>query len=470
MSTSATAPVGKWVIVRSDRLVVSVDKTNHTYFLGRGRQLPAAQLLSHKYASREHLAMVWHPPHLCMVQVGKNPSFLGASCTPVPRLRGDATTTESEENSPPLWQRAQVRFRATAAVKEATAHQSAGDVITVDVPLSDPLTVTHAPDRHWIGAATVHFPDELGLPTLTVRFEETETTREDATAAVTTKTTAEMLTVPLARAVGGDDDDDDDGLSDGEKRAGLSSQGRTRADEGAAADDGSGKPEWRGLLDVALQQQQQREGTSVSSPAAQAYEARPASQHVPAAFAPSTKVSVGSVADKTPPPSAAAADPAPHRVGLWEWKNHGKGKDNGATSWSKYNLAVAQLLEEAYRDASIATIKIPDSAMFGKAEARGYTYGVCFAEKALDGAMIQYSLELPGNFCLIRRTGGPPVDRRRAKKAHVIPTPPSSEDEESDGEADSSDDSYSEESVSSSSSSSSISTDGTPQWKKRRRR
>ncbi|TPP40506.1 hypothetical protein CGC20_13455 [Leishmania donovani] len=411
MSISATAPVGKWVIVRSDRLVLSVDKTDHVYVVGRGRQLPSAQLLSHKYASREHLAVVWHPPHLYMIQEGKNPSFLGASCTPVPRLN-DAAAVESDESAPSLWQRAPVRFSATAAAKEATAHQSAGGIITVDVPLCDPLTVTQAPDRHAIDAATVHFPEELALPTLTVRFEGTEVAREDATAAATTRTTAEMLAVPSVRALGGGDDDNDE--------------------------------------------------------LTQVKEARSESQRSLGAVAPSAQAPFGSASEKAPEP--ACADPAPHKLGIWEWKNHIEGKGSDPMPWRKYNLAVAALLEKAYQDTSLAKIKIPDSAMFGKPDAKGYTYGVCFAEKALDGAMIQYSLKEPSKFCVIRRTGGPPVDRKRAKKAHVIASPPSSEDSESNSEDSCSDDSEAEESAISSSLSinSSTSSDGTPPKKRRR--
>ncbi|AYU80283.1 conserved hypothetical protein [Leishmania infantum JPCM5] len=465
MSISATAPVGKWVIVRSDRLVLSVDKTDHVYVVGRGRQLPSAQLLSHKYASREHLAVVWHPPHLYMIQEGKNPSFLGASCTPVPRLN-DAAAVESDESAPSLWQRAPVRFSATAAAKEATAHQSAGGIITVDVPLCDPLTVTQAPDRHAIDAATVHFPEELALPTLTVRFEGTEVAREDATAAATTRTTAEMLAVPSVRALGGGDDDNDE-LSDEERKASRPSNGRTGGGEGAAAANGSGKPGWRGLLDVALQQQQQQD-MSDSSPAAQVKEARSESQRSLGAVAPSAQAPFGSASEKAPAP--ACADPAPHKLGIWEWKNHIEGKGSDPMPWRKYNLAVAALLEKAYQDTSLAKIKIPDSAMFGKPDAKGYTYGVCFAEKALDGAMIQYSLKEPSKFCVIRRTGGPPVDRKRAKKAHVIASPPSSEDSESNSEDSCSDDSEAEESAISSSLSinSSTSSDGTPPKKRRR--
>ncbi|CAG9577230.1 conserved hypothetical protein [Leishmania major strain Friedlin] len=470
MSIPASAPVGKWLIVRSDRLVLSVDKADHVYVVGRGRQLPSAQLLSHKYASREHLAVVWHPPHLYMIQEGKNPSFLGASCTPVPRLH-DAAAAELDGSAPSLWQRAQVKFSATAAAKEATAHQSAGDIITVDVPLCDPLTVTQAPDRHAIGAATVHFPEELALPTLTVRFEGTEVTREDATAAATTKTTAEMLAVPSARALGGGDDDDEE-LSDGERKASRSSRGRTGGGEGAAAANGSGNPGWRGLLDVALQQQQQQQqqqqDTSGSSPAAQATAARSERQRSLGAGAPFAQVPFGSASEKAHAP--ACANPAPHKMGVWEWKNHVEGKDSDLVSWHKYNLVVAALLEKAYQDTSLAKIKIPDSAMFGKPDAKGCTYGVCFAEKALDGAMIQYSLKEPSKFCVIRRTGGPPVDRRRAKKAHVIPSPPSSEDSVSDSEDSSSDDSDAEASATSSSSprNSSSGSDGRPPKKRRR--
>ncbi|KAG5475035.1 hypothetical protein CUR178_04485 [Leishmania enriettii] len=445
MSNSARSPVGKWVIVRSDRLVVSVDKADHAYIVGRGRQLPPAQLLTHKYASREQLAVVWHPPYLCMIQKGKNPSFLGARCTPVLRVRGD-TAANSEASSQPPWHDALVRFSATAAVKEATAHQSADGVITVDVPFSDPLTVTHAPDRHSISAATVHFPEEIGLPTLTVRFEATEATRKDATAAATTKTTAEMLAVPSAKGLGGGDDDDEE-LSDGERRAARPSKGGAGASEAAAAADRSAKPEWRGLLDVALQQEQQH-GTPASSPAAQASEARSRPPHAP-------------------------AGPASLTMGLWEWKNRTEGEDSDPTSWHKYNPAVSQLLERAYRNTSIAKVKIPDSAMFGKPDAKSYTYGVCFAEKALDGAMIQYILDEPSKFCVIRRTGGPPVNRRRAREAHVIPSPPSSSEEEDASESESEhddDSSDSEESVSSSSSSSSrSSSDAAPQRKRRRR-
>ncbi|KAG5474364.1 hypothetical protein LSCM1_03144 [Leishmania martiniquensis] len=441
MSEAASAPVGKWVIVRSDRLVVSVDKADHAYVMGRGRQLPPAQLLSHKYASREQLELIWHPPYLCMIQRGKNPSFLGAECTPVPPLRGD-TAAQSGEGALPPWQHAQVRFTATSAVEEATAYQSVDGIFSVNVPFSDPLTVTQAPDRHSISAATVHFPEEIGLPTLTVRFEATAVKREDSTAAATTKTAAEMLAVPSAKVLGAGDDDDEE-LSDSERRAGGCLRGAAGSSEGAAAADGSEKPGWRGLLDVALQQEQQQ-GAAAKALAAQAKEARSSPPRIP-------------------------ADPAPHKIGLWEWKKRAQGEDSDSMSWGKYNLAVAQLLENAYQDASITTVKIPDCAMFGKPGAKGYTYGVCFAEKALDGAMIQYSLDEPSKYCAIRRTGGPPVNRKRAKSAHVIPSPSSSEEDESESEENDDEDSDSEESLSSSSSSSRSSSDGAPQKKRRLR-
>ncbi|KAG5500447.1 hypothetical protein JKF63_03540 [Porcisia hertigi] len=432
MSTPENSPVGKWVIVRSDRHVVSVDKTDHAYILGRERRLPSAQLLSDKYASRKHIVVIWHPPYLCMIQEGKNPSFIGPSCTPVPAFSNDAAVT-SGESTPLSWEHAQLRFAAMADVKEATTHLSAGHVITVNVPVCDPMTVTQPPDRHSIDAATVHFPEELGLPTLTVRFEGADDgTREGATAAVTTKTTAEMLAVPSARTLDGDDDDE---FSNGGREVGMCSTARAEDSEGGSAAAGGAKPVWSGLLDVALQQQHRSQKTSCSSPATQASEGRLAPQGTP-----------------------AAADPLPHEIGSWEWKKVRKGGDDDPKSWSKYSRAVEELLEKAYKDISIVKIEIPDSVMFGKRDASGCTYGVCFAEKALGGAMVQYSIENPGKFCVIRRTGGPLVDRRRAKTAHVIPSPSSSEQDESETEESLSEASDSESIVSSSSASSSSST------------
>lgn len=473
-----SAPVGKWMVVRSDRLVLSVDKADHPYVIGRARQLPSSQTLSHKYASREQLTVVWHPPHLYLLQTGKNPSVLGPRCALVPSAR-------ASDASAPSWQQASVHFCATASVKEPTAQEKSDGTVLVEVPLSDPLTVTQAPDRHTISEATVHFPEEVGLPTLTVRFEGTEVTREDATAAATSRTAAEMLAVPSARAVAGgggddDDDDDDDELSDGGSRR-HTTNGRPSASAVGAASSvsvnpaagGESKPEWRGLLDVALQQQQQQQQkeqeTVGIAPAAAASTTPPAPLpprpsppappvEVPfgaaAAAATATAPEVASATQK--PPAAAAA--AAHKMGFWEWKQHANGKDSDPSSWRKYNLAVAKVLEEAYQDPKITKLKIPDAAMFDKPGAKGSTYGVCFAEKSLNSQMIQYNLDDPGKFRVIRRTGGTPVDRKRARSARVLPSPTTS------------DESDSEESASSSSSSSGSSSDDSGERRTKRRR
>ncbi|KPA85381.1 hypothetical protein ABB37_01697 [Leptomonas pyrrhocoris] len=474
------APVGKWVVVRSDRLVLSIDKADHLYTIGRSRQLPSSQALSHRYASRAQLTVVWHPPHLYVAQTGKNPSFLGPVCESVPRASKETDAVVPEEDASAaalaLPRHAQLRFSPSTTVKEAVLHKAKGGSLEVEVPPSDPLEVTHAPDRHTITASTLYFPDEVGLPSLTIRFESAEVVRADATAAATTKTAAEMLAVPTFRHVEGDDDEV---LSDEEAQSEKPTISAAAAgSNGGGATNGTGgeRPEWRGLLDVALQEQQRQDATRASqgptdekSTAVQ----RPPSQPVAAAArtappAPSASIPFGNTSSSK---SAAAPPPTPqqHNIGFWEWKQHANGKDDDPKSWRKYNRAVAELLERAYRDPSLAKMKIPDSAMFDKPGQKGATYGVCFAERALDGAMIQYSLEDPGHFRLIRRTGGLPVDRQKAKRAHVIPSSSdsdsesASESEESVSDSDS--DSGSEESLSSSSSS-----DGDEKPRKKKRR
>lgn len=490
------APVGKWVVVRSDRLLVSIDKADHLYTIGRSRQLPSSQLLSHKYASREQLAIVWHPPHLYIAQRGRNPTFIGPDCDLVPRLSSEVSNATPGGAEPvtgatsltdvaSVEQHAELRLTATPTITAAALTKDAKGSLCVQVPLSDPLNVTQAPDRHAVTAATLYFPDEVGLPTLTIRFESAEVVREDATAAATTKTAAQMLAVPTFRSV---EDDEDDALSETEaedKLARKNTANRLITDNGASlpaegatatvsnGDGGGGKPEWRGLLDVALQEQQRQESTARAtggpSNTATAPPPVPAPSPRPDPTpAPSPSIPFGGVTA-----SAASAAPAAnqqhHHTGFWEWKQHAKGKDDDPASWRKYNRAVAELLEKAYRDPSVAKIKIPDSAMFDKPGAKGSTYGVCFAEKVLDGAMIQYSLEDPGRFRVIRRTGGSPVDRKKAKKAHVIPSSSSSSESDSeDSLSDDDSDSDSEESFSSSSSSSSSGSDDAPRKKKRR--
>jgi hypothetical protein len=488
-----STPVGKWVVVRSDRLVLSVDKADHLYLIGRKRQLPASQILTHKYASREQLGIVWHPPHLFVVQMGKNPSFLGATCELVPRLAkegGEAARNEetavaaaSEQDPLTIQHNAQLRFSPSTSAKEASLCKTKSGFIEVDVPLSDPLTVTQAPDRHAVTASTLYFPDELGMPSLTVRFESADVECKDATAAVTTRTAAEMLAVPAFRTI---EDEEEEARSENASASAASADaGRGGSGMPSSMAGGAEKPEWRGLLDVALQEQQRQKATRASEmqrsdTTASRLPVQPSlPPPPPPSVAPPASIPFGgsksvrapatgaATTTTTPTATAAAASAARHKMGFWEWKQHANGKDDDPKTWRKYNRAVAELLEEAYCDPTVVKMKIPDSAMFDKPEAKGTTYGVCFAEKALDGAMIQYSLADPGRFRLIRRTGGSPVDRRKTKKAHVIPSSSESDSEDSFTVGGSSD-SDSEESASSSSSSSSESNEE-PKMKKHRR-
>ncbi|KPI88859.1 hypothetical protein ABL78_2053 [Leptomonas seymouri] len=479
----AAAPVGKWVVVRSDRLMLSVDKADHLYYIGRSRQLPSSQVLSHKYASREQLAVLWHPPHLYIAQTGKNPSFLGAACDQVPRVSNtshaspgeDVSTTDptSAKDALAVQQHSKLRFTPSTSVKEAVLHKGKDGSLEVEVPLSDPLMVTHAPDRHTVDASTLYFPDELGLPSLTVRFESAEASRQDATAAATTKTAAEMLAVPAFRNVEGDEDEE---LSDDEaqRKTATKSTGGNSGD--AAIADGFKRPEWRGLLDVALQEQKRQDATrnskeerSEEHTAVAPLPLQTVAPEVKAAPpAPSASIPFGSASSSRPAAATTAAPSSPHHtMGLWEWKQHAKGKDADPQSWRRYNRGVAELLEKSYRDPSIVKVKIPDAVMFGKPEAKGCTYGVCLAEKALKGAMIQYSLEDPGRFRVIRRTGGSPVDRKKARKAHVIPSSSDSGTESESEESFSDDDSDSDSEESGSSSSSSTSDERRPRKKRR---
>lgn len=482
-----SAPIGKWVVVRSDRLLLSVDKADHLYYIGRSRQLPSAQLLSHKYISREQLAVVWHPPHLFIAQIGRNPSFLGPACEPVQRLLNSEKSSDAAASSEAVaapveepgalivQQHAQLRFTPSTDTKEAVLHRSPSGFVEVKVPLCDPRAVTQPPDQNTVTASTIYFPDELGLPTFTVRFESADVVRDDATAAATTKTAAEMLAVPAFQRVEADEDDelsDEETLSRQPVVAALSPGVAGDGGKNDAEKAGGERPEWRGLLDAALREQQRKEATRLSE--GQKNETAPADSStavVEPPPAPSTSIPFGAVSQPRP---TAATSPAPaaeapacaerHKMGHWEWKSHAKGPNDDPKSWRKYSLAVAELLEKAYCNPSVAKITIPDSVMFDKPGAKGSTYGVCFAEKALDGAMLQYALKDPGRFRLIRRTGGSMVDRKKAKKAHVIPSSSDSESEESFSDSDSDSESDSEESVSSTSSSES---DEKPQKKRR---
>lgn len=509
--TSTSDVRGKWVVVRSDRLFFSIDRPNTPYIIGRNRSLPAAQQIAGKYASRDHIALLWQPQSnlLFVTQLGKNPTFYGPECYSVPRATPPASPPSSTDaSSPPL--STLLAFRAAHQGTAATLSGDEASGRTVAIPPCDPLTVTQAPDRTaQPDLRTLFFPDEVGLPSFVVRYQR-EPVAQD-TAATTHLSVQQMLAVPH---VLGEEEEDDDG---GTSARGVPTHPHAEGSASMLAAEVTltktePSPQWRGLLDVVMQQEQQQaatlprvgEATDVSAAPrnSEAPSAKTAAMSVPgtltcdsalslAASTTTPTVAATSSAIATPPTHTAAvpaaslppssrgeqtgargvAGAAPTasvdaaKMGLWEWKCRANGKDSDPRSWRRYPRVVAELLEGAYR-AKKASIAVPDSLLHGDSSsppagsnagaAPLCTYSVCFGEASLHGGMIQYQTNDPARFRVVRRTGGDHVDRREVKPIHVIPASSSSSDDSESSDASSL--SSEEESVSSSSTTSSEST------------
>lgn len=424
---------GKWMIVRSDKSVVSIDKKDFVYVLGRSRKLPVPQQLTDKYASRHQLAVVWRPPHLLVANTGKNPVFCGPASETVPAVPAaptdgaSITLTAADPH---------IRFVASDAVA-APARGTEG--FTVTVPPTDPARCAEPPAAGSLAANTLFFPEATALPALTVRFAYAAPAQEGSSAQHTSLTAAQMLAVPVS--------------ADGEDDEGPPTAAAAQAQ----------RQGWQGVLDVVMQQQakaqQKAEGEAgaapAPAPAAVAAPSPPAKTTRPSPVPPpptapeptrpkTPERAPAPVADPVPapaPPTPAVAPPAPPAgeakatvrpgsIGFWEWKCQANGKDSDPRSWRKYPLAVAQLLEEAYV-AGRSSCRIPDSLMGKQGGGAGaHTYSVCFAEASLDGGMIQYQTDDASKFRPVRRTGGPPVNHRAIKRIRVIPGDSSSDDED----------------------------------------
>lgn len=455
---------GRFVLVRSDHLSIVIDKPGVPVVIGRSRGLQQGQVLAGKYASREQFSVVWRPPSLFVTQIGKNPTFFGADSQRVPLIAAPAL---------------EFRGATGGGQTEPTVAVAADGHRIVTLPLVDPTHTTAAPSIATHAPDTLFFPSEVGLPVIAIRCERTaETAAEGANAATSKLTAAQMLSVPTIGG-GGLSDDEEDEESGRDPRPAPGGGGGGGANSGF-------KPEWQGLLDAAMQQQnrqqaaaaeadKQQQATSVdvtpSRPSA-SLPPTPAPTPVPvpqpAEPAPSAAPApVASTPAPTPTPMAApAASAAEPKMGFWEWKCQANGRDSDPKSWRKYSLAVAKLLEAAYR-AKKATVAIPDGVIGiggGKRDRDedkssdnagddASTYSVCFSEESLSGGMIQYQNDDRGRFRVVRRDGGDKVDRHGVKPVSIIPTSGSDDDDDSDDDSDDDFTSSESESISESSNS-----------------
>ena len=117
-----------------------------------------------------------------------------------------------------------------------------------------------------------------------------------------------------------------------------------------------------------------------------------------------------------PPARAAVALPAAGSPAVWEWKARANGDDNDPRSWKAYSPAECASLEADYtRDGG----KLNVSQLNG-------SYSVCFTDR--DVGMIQFRNDDKSKWRAVRRRGGPIVERPRAKRIRcVVPSSSSSE-------------------------------------------
>ncbi|CAD2218917.1 hypothetical protein AGDE_08191 [Angomonas deanei] len=449
---------GSFAVVRSDKHVLHITKPNTLYIIGRGKSLPTSQSIAQsKYIARHQIGLLWDDKKnvLSVGQLGRNPTFFSKSIA-VPKVNVEGDVTDDMEklmcaflSTPNL-----LTFTPANNVSEAVVQGNT----SVLIPYTDSTAIAVPPALSQIGASTLFFPPELGLPVLDIRYEGVQQHATETAASMDVPASI-SLAVPT--------------MTDLE-------------DDAKEAEKPSTATGWKGILDDAMQKQRQEatrkqfeteeKETEVKTTAEAPKKAVVPSPPEPSAptvipFGTATKLETSSFEAKpkveAPPPEpkpvtpfgmAAAEKAAPiptaapqktGAIGFWKWKCHSNGSDSDPKSWRKYSLAVAQLLEKAFVDKE-RKVKIPDSLLKNDPSAKGSTYSVCFAEKSLKGAMIQYQNDDPSKFRIVQRDGGPDVDRKRVRPISVLP----SESDESDYSDDDDDTESSSESLTSSSESS----------------
>lgn len=188
MTSSSSNLAGRWAIVRGDKKFIYFnEKEKPRCVLGRpafnkgGKKavaLPVEQQLSHPYISREHLFIEINEgaTRLRVCQMGRNPTFWGSSCEEVPR---DPSA---------------LLFEVDTHVTVPTRSQTDSGSLCIKIP---PMSFEQV-GSHYRGErddSVLFFPDGVHLPDLYVCYEQNAGGVAQKSAAASTLSAAQMLTV-----------------------------------------------------------------------------------------------------------------------------------------------------------------------------------------------------------------------------------------------------------------------------------
>ncbi|SCU67098.1 uncharacterized protein TEOVI_000468500 [Trypanosoma equiperdum] len=204
---------GSWTIERSDGVIVKIDKPNVSFRFGRGKELPPGQQLNDKYISRNHISFECKSSSLFAKQSGRNPTFYSAAFRQVPRAGLEFRPADANKTS--------------AAQPDGSGNKNEENIVFVPCGNEKTNQVVISSSGNEIELCTLHFPEELGLPKLTVRYTPPRIEKVD-------HMPRGVPAVPLVFPKDDDDDDDDDNNNNNNSH-------------------GSTPPAWRGILDAVLQ-------------------------------------------------------------------------------------------------------------------------------------------------------------------------------------------------------------------------